>query len=286
MSKSIVYVDDSGTHPSARIVSAAFCVATEESWGEFERKWQSIGRHAGFAHFHMTEFSACRRGRWCAQCQGGKTTIKDHPWRRWSDAKRKSVLKRLAKSIVQYVDCGFGISVTKKDYEDHVLNSPARRVMAEPVGEEHFTYAVQLCGGELAKWRAANTNKGQLMFVFDLATPKQRDEIANVFFGAAEDRAEHQQGLEQWFKPLSVSFQSRKNIVQLLSADMVAWVTAKIRAAELYGKAPLSEEAYTAASIFIESGKVRVGYMKKETLQSWETDKLGEAVEADAPDSL
>src|SRR4051794_27086266 len=105
-----VYVDDSGTDPKSRIVAAAFCVSTTEKWEEFGEKWKKISSHAGFEHFHMTEFAACKRNRWCPQCQSGKTTLRDHPWRSWTPDKRVNVLNRLAKAVVKYSECGFGIA--------------------------------------------------------------------------------------------------------------------------------------------------------------------------------
>jgi len=168
-----VYVDDSGTDGKSRIVAAAFCVSPVNKWQQFERKWNAIARHAGFKHFHMTEFAACRRDKPCKQCVCGKTSLVDHPWRNWSTEKRKNVLNRLAGAVIEFVEYGVAIAHTKQDYEDHVKNSPARLVAKDPIGDEHFTYAVQKCGGELAKWRAEKNIEPPLKFIFDLATDKQ-----------------------------------------------------------------------------------------------------------------
>lgn len=121
----VVYVDDSGTDPKSRIVTAAFCVSTVEKWQEFAARWGKIGERAGFEYFHMTEFAARRRNQWCPQCRSGKTTALHHPWRDWSHMKRENVLNRLAKTVVKYVECGFGMAHTKQGYDDHVRNSPS-----------------------------------------------------------------------------------------------------------------------------------------------------------------
>jgi hypothetical protein len=70
-----VYVDDSGTDSKSRIITAAFCVSTVEKWLHFERRWKSISVNAGFKHFHMTEFAACKREKPCNQCARGETTL-------------------------------------------------------------------------------------------------------------------------------------------------------------------------------------------------------------------
>jgi hypothetical protein len=268
-----VYVDDSGTDGKSRIVTAAFCVSTVDKWLEFEDKWKRIARHAGFAHFHMTEFVACRRDKWCNQCRDGKTTLADHPWRAWTSKKRKNVLNRLAKAVVAYVEFGVGIAHTKQDYEEHVCNSPARLVSNEPIGDEHFTFAVQQCGGKLAEWRAEHNIAAPLKFVFDLASDKQRDEIARVFFGAASGKPQYKDGVEQWFNPVEVAFESRKCVVQLLAADMLAWLSATIRAREVFLRGEFAE-AYQVGCVFTSTNHIRMGYTTKETLKEWENSIL------------
>jgi hypothetical protein len=274
MGISAVYFDDSGTDHKARIVTAGCCVSNEENWTKFGEKWKSLGAKYGFEHFHMTEFVGCRPNEWCRDCKKRKTTAKDHPWREWSKSKRKNVLTQLTRTIEKYTAWGCGIAVTKKDYEDHVANSPARAVAGEPIGDHHFTYAAQICGGRLSEWRAANNNHDDLKFVFDLCPNAQKDEIESVLFGAATNRFQVENGVEQWFVPLNVSYESRKNVVQLLSADMLAYLSAKIRALELFGRG-MTIEAFTAAHIVVGSrGKLNLGYMTRQTLQQWERDVL------------
>jgi hypothetical protein len=272
----IVYVDDSGTDSKSRVATAAFCVSTPEKWLDFERKWRNISINAGFKHFHMTEFAACKYEKPCPQCIKGETTLEDHPWRRWTTKKRKNVLNRLAGAIVEFVEYGVGIAHTKQDYEEHVRTSHARLYTAEPIGEQHFTFAVQRCGGELAKWRASTKVDSPLKFVFDLSSKKQRDEIAKIFFGAANSKPQYQDGLEQWFLPAEVSYESRKSVVQLLAADMLAWVTATVRARELFRRGE-TLEMFQIANIFADTTHIRMGYTPKETLAKWEKDILNGA---------
>lgn len=272
-----VYIDDSGTDTKSRIVTAAFCVSTVAKWQQFERRWRKISINAGFEHFHMTEFAACKREKPCKQCIKGETTLKQHPWRRWTAKKRKNVLRQLAEAVIEFVEYGVGLAYTKQDYDEHIRTSVARLYMTEPVADQYFTFAVQRCGGELAKWRAVKRIDTPLKFVFDLTPKKERDEIAKVFFGAASGVPRFNgDGVEQWFIPESVSYESRKNVVQLLAADMLAWVTATIRAREVF-RSGETLEMFQLAELFVQTEHIRMGHTPKQSLAQWERDILSEA---------
>jgi hypothetical protein len=270
-----VYVDDSGSDPKSQVASAAFCVSTVERWKEFEIEWRKIADCNGFdlQYFHMTEFAACRRNSLCQQCRNGKTNTKEHPWQKWSNEKRENVLRRLAKAVVKHTECGFGIAHTKQDYEDHVKNSPARALAKEPIGDEHFTFSVQQCGGRLAEWRYERGIDTPLNFVFDNSSKAERREIAEVFFAAAKDRTKYQGGIEQWFEPDGVSFQSRKRLPQLLAADMVAWTVATLRARQLFSTGR-NVELFQVADILVASDHIKIGSTDRQTLAEWEQNNL------------
>jgi hypothetical protein len=270
-----VYFDDSGTDKQARIVVAAYCTSTVSKWQKFETSWKAVAKEAGFEQFHMTEFAGCRPEEWCRDCRNGKTTAKNHPWREWSQTKRKEVLLKLARTICKYVDHGSGIAFTKEDIEQYVIQSPLRRTHMNSVGDLPFTFAAQTCGGELAKWRAINkkTDSPQ-KFVFDLTPQHQKDEIARVFLGAGH-KPRFIDGLEQWFDVdiNGVSYESRKNTVQLLSADMLAWVTAKIRAAQLFGKG-WGKETRLIAFRFVDTKHLRIGFNTSQQMLEWRDKEL------------
>ena len=108
-----VYVDDSGTHNEARIVTGACCVSSVALWKKYERRWNEIKDAEGFEHFHMTEFAGCRPEKPCRDCLSGKKTEADHPWRDWSNTKRKRVLRNLAETVNKFAEYGFGLAITK-----------------------------------------------------------------------------------------------------------------------------------------------------------------------------
>ncbi len=226
----------------------------------------------------MTEFAACRRDNLCQQCRAGRTSAKEHPWQRWSEAKRENVLNRLGKALVNNVECGWGIAYTKEDYDLHVRTSPARAISKEPVGDEYLTFAVQQCGGQFAKWRAQNERRDRLKFVFDTSSKKEKREISEVFFAGVDGEEKYKNGVEQWFdhEPDGVSFENRRVTHQLLAPDMVAWTIASIRARELTLKGRFVE-LFQLGKIFVESDCIKIGYTIKRSLEEWEWAKLDAA---------
>ena len=277
-----VYVDDSGTEPNQKIAAASFCVATVDQWQQFLKAWNKIAVREGFElkNFHMTEFAACRPTHICPQCQHGHTSAREHPWQRWSDQKRESVLRRMAKAVVKYVEFGVGHAYTKADYDEHVRNSPARHVYNAPIGDEYLTFAIQRCGGSFAEWRAINGRRDRLKFVFDSSSKKEKKEIAKVFFAAANDGERIVNGVERWFNPEEgVSYESRKTTHQLLSPDMLAWTVATIRARDMFVSGHLATggrfaEVLWLARVFVDTDHIKIGYLKKETLAHWEKEQL------------
>jgi hypothetical protein len=278
-----VYVDDSGTDGKSRIAAAAFCVSTVDKWLHFEDAWRKIADRAGFElkHWHMTEFAACRPGHLCQQCKHGETSAAEHPWQKWTKQKRENVLKRMAKALVETVEFGLGIAHTKEDYEKYVRDSPARALANEPVGDEHFTFAVQQCGGKLAIWRAAeNRQSAPLKFVFDTSSKKQKREIAHVFLAAANERSKYDGGIEQWFDDVGVAYKSRKSVPQLLSADMLAWTIATIRSREIF-RSGRFVEMFQLGYVFTgeKARHINIGYTAEEPFIEWEKRILGSAVD-------
>ncbi len=175
---------------------------------------------------------------------------------------------------MDFVEYGVGLAYTKQDFDEHVRSSEIRHHVNEPIADDYFTFAVQRCGGELAKWRAQQTKVNPpLKFVFDLTPKKGRDEISKVFFGGVSGKPQFVDGMEQWFVPESIAYESRKDVVQLLSADMLAWVTATIRARESFGRGE-TLEMFQIADIFVETKHIHMGRTLKESFAQWEKDVL------------
>jgi hypothetical protein len=268
-----VYMDGSGTNNQARIISGAYCVSYVRDWKSFEHRWNMVGEIAGFKYFHMTEFAGCRPEEWCRDCKKGKKTAIDHPWRAWTQAKRDVVLGQLAQLINTYSLSGLGISIAKKDYDDLVLNSELKELAEDALGYLHYTYTVQLCGGHLEKWRARRKITKPMKYVFDTTDDRfQRNEIAALFIAAATKRdARRRFG----FTPTGYAFASRKDVVQLLSADMLAYVAAKKRASDEFSH-PLNHEATVAGGIFLSNDKLTIGKVERHQLQEWAEKEIAQ----------
>ena len=265
-----VYLDDSGTDPGSRVVVAAFCVSTLEKWRKFDAAWRAASIEYGFHHFHMTEFMGCRKNAWCRDCRKGKTTEPDHPWREWSNTKRNKTLTELVRIICKYTEYGKAIALSKEEIQKHVINSPLRAAERGIVGQEEFTFAVQVCGGELALYRKKKAEFPPLKFVFDICPQYQKDEITKVFLRPNRGKPQMGDGVEEWFDvdTNGVSYESRKQTFPLLAADMLAWVTAKLRAHMLFGKS-WGKPHYYVAKRFLESGKLHIGYSTEDHLIEW-----------------
>jgi hypothetical protein len=275
----IVYVDDSGTepNPNVRIVVAAFCVSTVKSWRKFDSAWRAVEQDAGFKQFHMTEFAGCRKDAWCRDCRNGKTDASKHPWREWSNSKRKEVLKELVRIVCKHTEQGFGIAATKDDIDKYVIKNQELKSMApaDAFGKKHFTFAASICGGELARWRAAQGVYPPIKFVFDLCSEEQKLEIAKAFVSEGQVKPRLTGNLENWFEvdTNGISFESRKETLPLLSADMLAWIAAKIRAVHLFPTTFIrkgwSKEMSLVAFPFIDSDKLHIGYNQESSMTEW-----------------
>jgi len=270
MSMFTVYVDDSGTNNNARVVTGAVCVSSVQRWKAFERKWKKIAVSTGFKHFHMTEFAGCRPDKFCRDCINGKKSVADHPWRTWTEKKRERILASLAETVNRHVDMGFGIAVTKQDYDDLVLNAPLKTLVGDAVGKKHHTFTIQLCGGAIRNWRLDIKLKSPMKYIFDTTDDLiQRSEIAAMFIKSATDTTEP---LEHGFSPTGYAFESRKDTVQLLSADMLAWASAKARVSELFNTQRLdglSKEAKIVIKTFVDGKKLTIANINRKQLETW-----------------
>ena len=89
---------------------------------------------------------------------------------------------------------------------------------------------------------------------------REKRDIAKVFFAAANDRGQRENGIEQWFNPEDVSYESRKITLQLLSGDMVAWTIASVRALHLFGRrGSRFVEAFWLARVFVSTNHLKIG---------------------------
>jgi hypothetical protein len=79
-----------------------------------------------------------------------------------------------------------------------------------------------------------------------------------------------------------LSFEKRQNVVQLVSADMLSYVAAKARNAELkFPQVTLGRDAYLASAFLLTdglNGKIRLGNIPKSEMQRQEKARLDAAM--------
>jgi hypothetical protein len=214
----------------------------------------------------MTEFAGCRQASWCRDCKNGDTDATNHPWREWSNKKRHKVLAELIRIVNKYSAQGFGVAQTKEDI-DKLLRQSKLKEVAPPdaFGHDYYTFAASTVMGDLAKWRKRTNQFPPLKLVFD---GEHKLELAKAFLSEHQVKPRlNEDGLENWFDlgASGIAFESRINTRQLLAADMLAWVTAKIRAAELFPTTyrrmgGWGKEVSMVAFEFIRAGKLHIGH--------------------------
>jgi hypothetical protein len=263
-----VYVDDSGTHDDARIAAAGCCVSSVRLWKRFERDWIAVEKDEGFQHFHMSAFAACSLQAWCRDCRNGTTTEEDHPWRRWSERKRKRVLKRLLPIVCENVRFGTGWAIIKKDYNG-VVTGELRDRTGEP-----YSYAFACSAGQLRKWRDWHKITEPMEYIFDLMPHKEKEaEIASLFVRSVEvTHAVQNYGMV----PQGFSFKNKKLVRQLLSADMLAWATVQeLLHAEGIRRIPSGSDAEIVCRTFERARpRMSMGYQTREQLIEWATKEI------------
>jgi hypothetical protein len=191
------YFDDSGTHAQSDVAVAACFVSDVRRWVKFERKWKSILAEAGIlgSGFHMADFVA-----------------RTSPFDTWSEGERDDVIKRLIATIGSNVLDGMVTAVIKSDYDQLVTGK-----LREKLGHRHYTFAIQSCLAFIEQWRVINSQE-PIEFIFD-QMGKGKNEINDLFDDLIANKLAHHFGIE----PRGWSFQNRRVIVQLQSADILAW---------------------------------------------------------------
>jgi hypothetical protein len=163
-----LYCDDSGTDVHSNCAVAACFVATTEQWEYFNKDWERANQDEGFGAFHMSDFVARKE-------QFAKPQWQD-------EAKRERTIKRLINIIVTRARYGFSVAVEKSAF-DREMPSGFR---AKYNFQEHYTFAVRMCLGQLLKWRRKYKYEVPIQFIFDQMS-HGKGEIDKVFQQSLKD---------------------------------------------------------------------------------------------------
>ncbi len=185
------YVDDSGTHDDAEIVSMGAFIAPFESWSAFELDWCAILDRERVKAFHMSH------------CEAGASPFD------WEWPRRASLIHDLRHVIIRFQMLGTAFSISWKDWDALVIGKH-REYLGGAV-EFAFGGAIGLLVQHLRQFWPQE----KLAIVVD--DQKQRkDDLQRI--------AGHYADLKVLYPEIdSLAFASMQNSVPLQAADMIAW---------------------------------------------------------------
>jgi hypothetical protein len=240
-----LYCDDSGTHSESPVAVAACFVAPVLQWEHFVKDWNAANERENFGVFHMGKFVAHQK-------QFALPEWQDEP-------KRDRTIKRLINIINTRRQHGFVAAVEKSAYDSEVPKHLRERFS---LGNNHYTFVVRMCLGNVYQWRRKYGYKEPVQFVFDQMT-KGSGEINAIFEHALEEGPEKAL-LHGISREVGWSFQSKSQVLPLQAADILAWESLhymqRVFLPEIKEKSRKSYDAIT------ETSTVR-GYHNRESLR-------------------
>ena len=204
MSLFTAYFDDSGTHAQASVAVAACFISTLDQWNVLGELWSEVNKKEQFGIFHMADFVA-----------------RTKQFKNWEDSKRDRVIRELVRIIKMNVYVSVMGAVIKADYDAEVTGD-ARRYL----GQTHYSFNVRTCFNFIRQWREKNNFTDPIHYVF--AAGSQGNGELNDLFNSAltpENRADAL--LKVGIRKNGWTFARKEDVVQLQSADILAWETYK-----------------------------------------------------------
>jgi hypothetical protein len=240
-----VHFDDSGTHSESSIAVGASLVASVDQWRHFNRNWEEAEKQEGFGVFHMADFAA------------GEKHFKG-----WDDTKKKRVLERLCNIITTRISVGWSTSVTKKDYDDIIVDPFFRSW----VGEFHYSFCVRQCAGTIGIWRRQQKKPSSLEYVFDQMSRGKGEIMRTMDWALDKSRVESR---STGFQPLTgYAFESKAKIWPLQAADIFAWASLQ-QMHKMISNRQLKWEAELASDLLSRPRLLHWGYFVRDNLAAW-----------------
>ncbi len=122
-------------------------------------------------------------------------------------------MKAFIDTICRNVFVGMATAVVRKDYDKFVTGR-----LREKLGNYHYTFAVQSCLVFIEEWRRHSYVSEPMHYVFDLVS-EGKHEIIDLF----DDIAKRETAIGFGIELDGYAFQSRRRVVQLQAADILAW---------------------------------------------------------------
>ncbi len=121
----IVYLDDSGTERSSKVVTLAGYAGSSEGWSEFEEKSNGIMRNYEISLLHTKEFHDTKSD-----------------FTEWSRIKKQTFIQELYQAASETISVGISISVLKETF----VSSKA------PTGLSKNTSPIGYCFNAILDW--------------------------------------------------------------------------------------------------------------------------------------
>jgi len=189
-----VYCDESGTHAGSGATVVACYVGHARQWQAFGREWRVLLNSEGIKILHRVDLENFRG-----------------EFRGWNNERRIDFLRKAHRIIRTRTVCGFGYAVVKADFE-RVMDSRIEEALGGIYG-----WCVQDCMVAVAKWANRTGRSDPINYVLEDGA----DGITGVhrLFNFVVKNPEYRQKclVGTW------SFASKKDVIQLQAADLLAY---------------------------------------------------------------
>ena len=199
-----VYFDDSGTHAESGVAVATCYLASQVQWKEFVRNWDDVRKEEGFDVFHMADFML-----------NPERQVK--PFCDWDNKKKERVYRKVAAIIRIRAQRGFGLAVTKKDYDDFATDE-----VKSHYAKDHYAYAVKCVIGLIREWRERWSVIRPMQYIFD-QMPKGKGSKGEIMAVWESIRDDPQSAERHGLVKDGYSFQDKTVFKPLQAADILAW---------------------------------------------------------------
>jgi len=135
------YLDESGTHPGARVTTVGGFVSTAEAWDTFDREWAALLARAGASRLHMKALAHFK-----GEYEG------------WSESRRRQLLRDALFCILRH--CRYGCAVSVIEQIDGLLAVDPRMGSA-------YSLATMGCIARLEEWLKANNLETPMALVLE-----------------------------------------------------------------------------------------------------------------------
>ena len=193
VSLSHVYVDESGTHDSARVMCLSGFIFEATQASRFARDWSKCLKDFGIPFAHMTD------------CANGQSHYKP-----MSKDDRVKTEIRLIENIKRRSKIGISIVIDPKEYEQ------CRR--EDPSLSSCYSFCMKAFCATVAVWADKVGYEGKFSYFFEAGHDSQSE--ANAFMNDLPNS-----NYLNEYRYLSHTFMDKKECPPLQAADMLAWQT-------------------------------------------------------------